>query len=377
VRVGERLQSSSAPRGGSSQSRGEYLREAMKSSRTPLPAALLAALTLCACAPKASLPPAASQPRSESLPARGYDAELSAYPYPFEVRYRRFEAQQQPLKMAYMDVAPAQPNGRTVLLLHGKNFSGAYWERTVRALSELGYRVLVPDQIGFGKSSKPKSFQFTFHALAAYTAQLLDELGVQQVAVVAHSMGGMLATRFALLYPERVERMSLVNPIGLEDWQRSVPYTPLDAVYKQEQASDRDKLRAYMRDSYFAGQWRDEYEPLLDMLAGLREGPDADLVAWVSALTADMVFTQPVVHDFPRLSVRTQLIIGTRDRTALGKAAVSKEVAATLGQYEELGKSAAKAIPNSELVELPGIGHLPQVEAFDAYLSALTKFLAP
>lgn len=343
--------------------------------------ALFAAHASLACAHKAptaaSTPPSQPAPTAHVAPSQGYDAQLSSYPYPFEVRVRTFSAQQQPLQMAYMDVAPAQPNGRTVLLLHGKNFSGAYWERTIRLLGERGFRVLVPDQIGFGKSSKPRSFQFTFHALAAHTRALLDELSLQKVAVVGHSMGGMLATRFALLYPERVEQLALVNPIGLEDWSEHVPYVTIDATYERELANSRDKIRAYMRDSYFAGSWKDEYEPLIELLAGWSEGPDRELVAWVSALTTDMVFTQPVVHDFGRIATPTLLIIGTRDRTAIGKAAVAPEVAAKLGNYEQLGKRAAAAIPKAKLVELPGVGHMPQVEAFDQYSAALLSFLDP
>jgi pimeloyl-ACP methyl ester carboxylesterase len=332
-------------------------------------------VALTACGPKLGQSWEAKRP-TPSVAQSGYDAELSTYPYPFEVHERRFTSQGQPLKMAYMDVSPAQPNGRTVVLLHGKNFSGAYWDRTIRALTERGYRVVVPDQIGFGKSSKPAHFQFTFHALADHTRALLDELKLEHVAVVAHSMGGMLGTRFALLYPERVEQLVLVNPIGLEDWGRSVPYSSIDSSYQRELVNTRDKIREYMRQSYFAGSWKSEYEPLIDFQAGWTEGPDRERVAWVAALTFDMVFTQPVVHDFARLKTKTLLIIGTRDRTAIGKQLVPPEVAQTLGDYEQLGKTTARAIPGAQLVELPGVGHMPQVEAFDAYLEALSGFLA-
>jgi len=329
-----------------------------------------------ACGPKPPRPPATPTPsEAPSASGQGYDAELTAYSYPYEVHTRTFEAQQQTLRMAYMDVQPAQPNGRAVLLLHGKNFSGAYWARTIEALSARGYRVIVPDQIGFGKSSKPRHFQFSFQALATQTRDLLDALGVSKVAVVGHSMGGMLATRLALLHPEHVERLVLVNPIGLEDWSRVVPYTPIDQTYARERENTREKVREYMRQSYFDGTWRDEYEPLLALQGGWAEGPDRDLVAWVSALTYDMIMTQPVVHDFGRISAPTLLIIGTRDRTALGKNLVPKEVARTLGNYEVLGKQTAEAIPRAQLVELPGVGHVPQFESFEGYLAPLLTFL--
>ncbi len=98
-------------------------------------------------------------------------------------------------------------------------------------------------------------------------------------------------------------------------------------------------------------------------------------MAWCSALTYDMVFTQPVVDDFPLIQPPTLLIIGQRDRTAVGRAWARPEVAPQMGNYPELGRRAAAAIPGSRLVELEGVGHMPQVEAFDRYIDALGGFI--
>ncbi|PRP96588.1 4,5:9,10-diseco-3-hydroxy-5,9,17-trioxoandrosta-1(10),2-diene-4-oate hydrolase [Enhygromyxa salina] len=334
----------------------------------------------CSSAPQpASAPgpvePAAELAASESE-AHRFDARLSLYDYPFEVKTYAFEGQSQKLEMAYMDVAPAEANGKTVLLLHGKNFSAAYWVDTINALTAEGYRVIAPDQIGFGKSSKPEHYQFTFHALATNTLNLLDELGVADVSVVGHSMGGMLATRIALMYPERTRQLVLVNPIGLEDWKLKVPYTPVETWYENELDKTPEKVRAYMKASYFDGNWKPEYDRLAEIQTGWTEGPEYERIAWVSALTYDMIFTQPVVYEFGNVAAPTLLIIGDRDRTALGKNLVSEELAATMGLYGELGKRTQAAIPNSELVELAGIGHIPQAEAWPEYIAALTEFLA-
>ena len=306
-----------------------------------------------------------------------YDAELRAYPYPFEVSRFEFEAQGVPCSMAYMDVSSTTPNGRAVLLLHGKNFASDYWERTVRALTAKGYRVVAPDQIGFGKSTKPEHFQFSFHALAAQTASLLDRLHLPRVAVVGHSMGGMLAIRFALLYPEHVERLVLVNPIGLEDWSRAVPYQGIDERFAGELQSTPERMRAYMRASYFGGQWKPEYDVFLRIHAGWMHGPDWRRIAWISALTTDMAFTQPVVHELGELTGPTLLIIGQKDRTAPGRERARPGLGAGLGNYPVLGRRAHESIPGSTLVEIPEAGHLPQVEAFDRYWAALEAFLGP
>ena len=331
---------------------------------TPVPAAPATP------APRPSTAPAAS---SGSSPA--YDPELTNYEYPRRVQVFSLHDQQQDLKMAYIQAEPAEPNGRTVLLLHGKNFSAAYWEPTIRALLGRGFRVVAPDQIGFGKSSKPAAYQFTFQALARNTRQLLDSLKIGKVSVIGHSMGGMLAARFALLYPETVEKLVLVNPIGLEDWKTVVPYKSVEELYASELKATPESIRAYEKENYFAGNWKPEYESLIAIPAGWTRHPDYARVAWDSALTTDMVFTQPVLYEFPLLRAPTLLIIGQRDRTAVGKAWAPEPAKATLGDYPALGRKAARSIPGATLVEIKDAGHLPQVEAFDDTMKAVVDFL--
>ncbi len=329
----------------------------------------------CASAPPIEGTPATHSNAAEQRTASIYDARLSGVGYPYDVDMIEFEAQGQKLEMAYMDINPTTPNGLTVLLLHGKNFSGAYWQTTIEALSARGFRVVVPDQIGFGKSSKPTHYQYSFHALAAQTRALLTHLGVENVAVVGHSMGGMLAARFALMYPEQTRQLVLVNPIGLEDWKTVVPYQTIDQWYQGELNKTPEKVREYMKASYFDGNWAPEYDDLAAIQMGWSEGPDLDTTAWASALTYDMIFTQPVVYEFKNVQAKTLLIIGQRDKTALGKNLVSPETAKTLGDYAQLGKATQAAIPNSRLVELEGVGHVPQYEAWPNYIEALQTFL--
>ena len=304
------------------------------------------------------------------------DPNLSNYRYPFEVEYLELNIQKKSLSMAYMDVKAAVPNNRNIVLLHGKNFNGAYWETTVEALTNNGYRVIVPDQIGFGKSSKPQEFQYSFHQLAANTKALLESLQIEKAAILGHSMGGMLATRFALMYPDLTEKLILVNPIGLEDYKRLVPYQPVDWWYKNELEKDYRQIKQYQIDNYYDGKWKPEYEEWVNILAGWTLHEDYSLVAWNAALTYDMIFTQPVVHEFKDVKAPTLLIIGTRDRTALGKALVEESVRKTMGLYPELGKETNEKIQDSRLIELEGIGHLPHIESFEEFIAPLLDFLS-
>lgn len=148
---------------------------------------------------------------------------LEEYEYPYPVRFLPLTNDLQSVAMAYMDIPPrAKPNGQTVVLMHGKAFGCYYFHNVIEALTGAGYRVVAPDQIGWGKSPKP-DIHYSFQLLAANTAALLDHLGVGNVAVLGHSTGGMTATRFALTYPGRVTHLVLEDPLGLADYRTGVP----------------------------------------------------------------------------------------------------------------------------------------------------------
>ncbi|NIJ44730.1 pimeloyl-ACP methyl ester carboxylesterase [Wenyingzhuangia heitensis] len=303
------------------------------------------------------------------------DLELKNYKYPYTVNHIAISSQQQELKMAYMDVKPNQNNGKIVVLFHGKNFNGAYWKTTIEALTTQGYRVIVPDQIGFGKSSKPDSFQYSFQEFAKNTKILLDSLNVSKTAILGHSMGGMLATRFALMYPETTEKLILENPIGLEDWKLVVPYQTVDWWYQVELKKTAEKIKSYQLKNYYDGKWKGEYDQWVNLLAGWTLNSDYKKIAWNAALTYDMIFTQPVLYEFKNIKCPTLLIIGTRDRTALGKPLVSEETRKTMGLYAKLGKQTQQKIPNSKLIEIENIGHLPHIESFEKFIKPLKLFL--
>ena len=304
------------------------------------------------------------------------DIMLTNYSYPFEVNNFQLKSQNQDLTMAYMDIKPVKSNGKVIVLLHGKNFNGAYWKTTVDALSADGYRVIVPDQIGFGKSSKPAGYQFSFQQLAQNTKALLDQLKISRFTILGHSMGGMLATRFTLMYPGMVEKMVLENPIGLEDWKLVTPYVSIDQHFENELTATYETTKAYQLNFYYDNKWKPEYDEWVYLLTGLVKHPDYPEVAWNNAQTADMIFTQPVLYEFQNIKVPTLLIIGTRDRTAIGKNNVKDEaVREKMGQYQILGKETQQKIPGSRLVELNNVGHLPHIEAFPRFIKPLKEFL--
>ncbi|MFM0004465.1 alpha/beta hydrolase [Paraburkholderia dipogonis] len=349
------------------------------SAATPASAAVPAS---AAARSEASVASPATQAVSAATSAAGdtgtaYGPELQGFNYPAPVDQYDFTSQGVALHMAYMDIKPAKANGRTAVLLHGKNFCAATWDATIHRLTDAGYRVIAPDQIGFCKSSKPEHYQYSFQQLARNTHALLESLGVTNATMIGHSTGGMLAIRYALMYPRETQQLVLVNPIGLEDWKaKGVPSLSVDQWYERELKTTAEGIRRYEQTNYYAGQWRANYEPWVQMLAGMYRGPGKQIVAWNSALLDDMIYTQPVVYELGQVSVPTLLLIGQKDTTAIGKDAAPAEVRAKIGHYPELGKAAAKAIPHATLVEFADLGHAPQMQDPQAFHKALLDGLA-
>ncbi len=176
-------------------------------------------------------------------------SDLRDLPIPHPVNMLPLTNEGEQVRMAYMDVMPAQPNGRTVVLLHGRNFpSVTYWAPVIKTLNQTGYRVVVPDQIGFGKSSKP-IFDLHFDVLARNTIALLDHLQLQQVDVVAHSLAACWRAHRPS-YPDRVSRLLLTAPIGLEDYRLYVPPTPTEKILENEDKLTADGYRKQLMTNY-------------------------------------------------------------------------------------------------------------------------------
>jgi pimeloyl-ACP methyl ester carboxylesterase len=311
-------------------------------------------------------------------PPENYDSPIGTcyeeVSYPFPTAYLNLLVEGQDVRMCFMDVQPTKnPNGRAVVLLHGKNFFGAYWEETVRFLAERGFRVIVPDQIGFGKSSKP-DIHYSFDFLAENTAGLLDLLQVPKATIVGHSMGGMLAIRFARLYPGRTEALVLENPIGLEDYRLIVPPAPLEQIYQTELTTTLAEYRQYVQ-SYFVNYPPDRVEHWVE--PRIRVSLSGDFPRWArsSALTYLMIYQQPVCYEFAEIKVPTLLIIGQEDRTALGKDRAPIDLRRNLGNVAELARKAASQIAGARLVELPNVGHIPHLEVPAQFNQALEDFL--
>ena len=293
--------------------------------------------------------------------------------YPSPVDYFKLNIEFNEVQMAYMDIAPtASPNGEAILLLHGKNFNGYYWKDLIPMLTNNGYRLIIPDQVGWGKSDKP-NLHYSFHQLALNTKKLLDKLHIDKVHIIGHSMGGMLAARFSLLFPEKVVKLVLENPIGLEDYRTFIPYEPVEVQYEKERKATYASYKKYQQTYYT--NWKPEYEQYVAAQWAVFNARDSSKIAWTNALTWQMIYEQPIIYELKNIKVQTLLIVGSEDQTLFGKDRLPKEVANEHAKYFQHAVEAQKQIKYSKLIEVKGTGHIPHIEATNIFLEHVLAFL--
>lgn len=289
-------------------------------------------------------------------------------PYPYPSKYLDINVYSQDVRISYMDVAPhGTPNGHTVMLLHGNNFGGFYFGVIIEGLIDAGFRVVVPDQIGYGKSSKPIA-PYNFSSQARNTYLILQEEGIEKVALVGHSMGGMLATRFTTQYPDSVERLVIYNPIGLSDGRFNRPMTPIDQIYERVLQTDYQSTRRSL--SRYVGHdpsaWNDEFELYTRIRTSWTLTSDWPRLAMVQSIISQMLYGDPVVYDWPHIHVPT-LAFGGAEDLLLGPAET----------FQERMRVLAETVPNGNgrLHLIPGLGHVPHLEDAEAIVTPLVEYL--
>jgi pimeloyl-ACP methyl ester carboxylesterase len=311
---------------------------------------------------------AAQQPAAKATPTKAPDdikpgsITYEDIPYPYPVSYLPLTVYGQDVRMAYMDVPPAgRPNGLTVVLLHGMNFGGFYFGGPIELLRNAGFRVIVPDQIGFGRSSKP-IIPYNFHDMALNTRTLLKSLGITRAVIFGHSMGGMLAARFAASWPDMTERVVLCNPIGLTDVRWAQPWHSAQDAYQATMARTRDQawqasLGTIQR--YFPNAWKPEYEQYVRILYAPTLSGDWPRLAMVRSIIQQITVLDPVVYDWAHIQAKTLVIGGDKDGE----------------NFPALARHIAETVPNAKLVLIPGVGHIPHIQAPEVFNRELLNFL--
>jgi len=243
--------------------------------------------------------------------------------------------------------------GECVVLLHGFPLSHRIWDRCVRALSSR-YRVLAPDIRGMGESHVGAG-PYLMEQLAGDLAAMLESLAIERVTLIGHSLGGFVALAYARMYAERVARLGLVG-------SRLAADSSEQAVFRRA-LSDRIEV---------ANSGAEAVEAFLPRLLPAHRLADSDLVARIRAIGAEssaaglaavlrgMALRDSAFDIAADLAMPVAVMVGAEDP------------AVSLAEME----ACVAAFPDATLTVLPGSGHLPMLEAPEAFEKAIEALLA-
>ena len=230
-------------------------------------------------------------------------------------------------RMHYEVEGPA--NGPVVVLVHGLGSRAEDWRNLAPYLAKAGFRVYLPDLIGYGRSEKPADFSYSVHDEAAVMVDFLDALGLQQVNLGGWSMGGAIAQHVAAAHPERVKRLMLFDSAGilvLPKWDIRL-FTP-------NSAAELDQLDVLL--------W--PHPPKWPGFVARDIVRVSNERAWIIHRAMDTMLTGQDATDslLPQLKMPVLLVWGADDRIT----------------PVDQGEAMHRLIPQSELDVIPGCGHL-------------------
>jgi 2-hydroxy-6-oxonona-2,4-dienedioate hydrolase len=248
----------------------------------------------------------------------------------------------------YLEDGPS--DCKTLIFLHGIGASAERWSRVIPTLSR-DYRVIAPDIIGFGYSDKPV-VEYTMDFFIDFFESFLDNLGISEASIIGSSLGGHIATEFAIRFPHMVEKLVLVSPAGM--MRKSTPTLDryiMAALYPEYQRV-YEVFSEMVYDSNTINQ-----ETLMDFVNRMNL-PSAKY-AFMSTLSG-IRYAPRLTGRLSNITAPTLLMWGENDTTI--------PLAEYAHQYNE--------IPNmEELVVIKKCGHIAPIERPATFNRIVLRFL--
>src|ERR1044071_152261 len=244
-------------------------------------------------------------------------------------------------------------HGEPVVLLHGFGASADSWNRFAKPLTK-HYRVIAPDQPGWGASTRIESASYGYPAQVERLHQFLSALGLKHVHLVGHSMGGFIASAYAAHYPGEVITLGLIAPHGMVEPEPSQLFRDVAKgdnwlVATSYQGFDR------LLNNVFA---RRPYAPK----AGVRYLADHAIrgSAKSAKIFAEMQTNDPPLAErLPKIEAPALIVWGDQDRVL----------------HVSCADLFRRGIKSSELMIIPGSGHMPLIENARQCASAWLAFV--
>jgi pimeloyl-ACP methyl ester carboxylesterase len=255
-----------------------------------------------------------------------------------------------------------EDNSPVMLLIHGYSASTFTWKTSAPLLADLGFRVIAVDMIGFGYSSKPGWFDYTIQSQARVIERFMDRLGIGSALVVGSSYGGGVAAMLTLDYPERVEKLVLVDAVSNDDALNNplvhLAKTPLiGELLGAFLVDSKAFVRHQMRTSMAPGNHHLVDETRINGVHRPLHAADGHNSMLYSIRNWQ---AQRIEHDAHLIKQPVLLIWGEQDIVIL----------------PQNGRTLHRLIPDSKLVMFKNCGHVPQEECPEDFVRVVSEFCA-
>ena len=275
----------------------------------------------------------------------------------FHVEHSRF-AQVGKAEIHYQEAGDS--SAPPLILIHGFASSTLVWSKVFLKLADAGYRVIAPDMLGYGYTSKPRNGQYTIEGQARMINGLMDRLGIGRATVIGSSYGGAVAATVALDYPDRIEKLILVGAVNNNEplqfnLMRLFGARLVGDVVSPLLIGSRRLLRMRMKRVYDRHEWvLDERRVDARHLPLRAADTHRAIIRTVRGWDADRIS-----RDAHLISRPTLLLWGDNDQDVPLPG----------------GKRLHKEIPGSRLIVFQFCGHLPHEEYPEEFVEVVTDFV--
>lgn len=265
-------------------------------------------------------------------------------------------------KISYIDVGSGD---QTIVLLHGLASNAGFWRYNIPELSK-HYRVIAVDLPGYGKSQKDYySYSMSFYA--EVLKNFFEALNLNKVILVGHSMGGQIAITFALKYTDRISKLILADPAGIErftrgqgDWLKSV--LTVEGIKHTSEEGVRKNLAMNFNN------WNDKLEWMVEERVRMAKADDFDGFCYATVRCVHSMLDGPTSDKLKDIKVPTLIIYGKQD-------GLIPNPYLNPGFPSDVFESGAKLIPNCKLAEINDSGHMVMMEQPEKFDEAVLNFL--
>lgn len=264
--------------------------------------------------------------------------------------------------ISYVDVGKGE---KTILLVHGLASNAGFWRYVIPELSK-NYRVIALDLPGYGKSQKGAyPYGMTFYA--DQIKRLADELRLDKFIFVGHSMGGQIGITFSLKYLERLEKLVLASPAGVEEFERGEGDWLRSVMTKSFiKKTPEDGIRRNLAINFYS--WNDKWEWMVEERVRMIKAKEFDEFAYTVVRCVNGMLDEPTFDKLKNISIPTLIVYGKYD-------GLIPNPYLNPGFTSDVFQWGAKQIPNCKLYEIDNCGHMLQIEKPEEFSNAILNFL--